>query len=445
VTSAYPPIAGVSLAQYAAVRAALAEPFGQAEALADAGVEPRHWPRAELGWKTLLSADAAALAAYRVEIARAEDAWARPVTPIDASLEGWLAFAAATQGPSGAVLLERLGLGPNDLSRLSRAWARRLEGDAELARRAAEISRRGAGPIPDIVVGERTRAMAVPEVEAPIEELPMSLHRYALMQVDETRDPAIDAAFQSRFAVDPALARDFRALVANERTRREVSEAAPPAPAHVEPPRHADATQDVSAALLDEPELPFRSGDARPALAALHRAVAEEARGADAGGTQDVSSLLLDEPSPGVRGAPAVTGADGTQDVSAALIEDEPLPFAGAVRPPVSAILEESMDAGGTQDVSAALLDEPALPFDSTFDGADSVRGMTLAQYASLVVELELYAARRDQVLARYRIAPDAYAGVAGAWEARFRRHPDLRAAFEQAREAYRRWVLASR
>ncbi|WP_437305704.1 hypothetical protein [Sorangium sp. So ce388] len=55
---------GVSLAQYAAVRAAVAEGFPLADVLAVEGLRPRAFARADLHWKERLAAEPELLAEY---------------------------------------------------------------------------------------------------------------------------------------------------------------------------------------------------------------------------------------------------------------------------------------------------------------------------------------------------------------------------------------------
>ncbi len=143
-------IYGVSLAQYAAVKAAVAEGFSLEEVLAVEGQVRGLFARADLEWKQRIAGDHRQLAAYAGELARAENWLGRSIRPLDQDAAGWVSFLAALHGCSDAgALLQTCGLGMNDVARLKRRWMQRAEEDEALAKKLAELAR-APGPFPRI-------------------------------------------------------------------------------------------------------------------------------------------------------------------------------------------------------------------------------------------------------------------------------------------------------
>lgn len=255
------PIRGVSLVQYAAVKAAVAEGFALEEVLAVEGLKPRAFAAADLGWKQRVVAAPEVLAAYEVALAEAEDWLERPVEPLGDEVEAWASFlgslGGAAGGPGGAELLAAHGLGLNDVSRLRRRWARRTEKDAMLGERLGELRAR-PGALGSLRVGPRVlRASRVvggrPSEEgragapgamgaagaASVEEaLGLGLAEYAALCVElealpgqrervlrrhrvenEAAKAALDARWQAAFARDPTLATDCARLRAHHERR----------------------------------------------------------------------------------------------------------------------------------------------------------------------------------------------------------------------------------
>ncbi|KYF69382.1 hypothetical protein [Sorangium cellulosum] len=122
---------GLSLAQVAAVRAALAEGFPLADVLAVEGLKPRAFAHADLAWKQRLVAEPELLATYRQELAHAEDWLERSIDPLAEDATAWASFLAAFEAHAAPFeLLKQKDLGMNDVARLRRRWARRAEEDA---------------------------------------------------------------------------------------------------------------------------------------------------------------------------------------------------------------------------------------------------------------------------------------------------------------------------
>src|SRR5690606_28580279 len=93
--------------------------------------------------------------AYRDKLAFAEDWLGREVSPLDADIAAWMGFLGA-YGADGSPfdLLGGLGLGMNDLSRLSRKWKKRLAEDEKLRKQAAELAKKDLKTAPKVRVSE---------------------------------------------------------------------------------------------------------------------------------------------------------------------------------------------------------------------------------------------------------------------------------------------------
>ncbi len=149
---------GVTVEQYAGITAALAEDLPLETALAQEAISPRAWKPIDVAWKARLAADGAEgslFRSYSDKLAEAEDWLARPVAPLGDDLGAWLAFLAAWgKHEAPFELLAGAGLRLSDVSRLRRRWSRRFAEDASLEKRAAELLRKGPGPVPAVTVGQ---------------------------------------------------------------------------------------------------------------------------------------------------------------------------------------------------------------------------------------------------------------------------------------------------
>lgn len=140
-------IVGASLEHHASVRAALAEGFALAAVLEVERIDGRAWEEIDAGWTARIVEDRRTggqmFAAYEAALAQAEERLSRRVHPLDDDLGAWVAFLQAFSGDGDPVaLLRKLGLGPNDIARLSRRWARKLASCSELRSRSAELRAR---------------------------------------------------------------------------------------------------------------------------------------------------------------------------------------------------------------------------------------------------------------------------------------------------------------
>jgi hypothetical protein len=346
-----PVVSGVPLAQYAAVTAALAEPFPLEDVLAAEELDPARWAEAELGWTERLAEDAALLPRYQAALAAAEDRLARKVEPIDGDLSAWVAFLGAfTAAPATEELLLQHGLGPNDLSRLHRRWAARMKAEPALEKRAAELRKKGPGRLPRLRVGNASLVGSgagireapdhaeskVPAAGAP--PLPdLSLADFAALSAELHLRPsaserilarfgvppgglgALERSFAVRFAADPSLEKDFLRLRAHHRTKSTLTSAQlaaalprspdpprpnqPPPPAS--PPVAAEDPETLTAYEVSGPSVPFGATPSRAFLEAMEHPGAALGEGSDG----ETVSLGPSEP----LGVPPI--ADGDQAI----------------------------------------------------------------------------------------------------------------------------------
>ncbi|WP_437875238.1 hypothetical protein [Sorangium sp. So ce513] len=262
MTAATKPAAGapaaseaISLAQYAAVRAAVTEGFPLADVLAVEGLTPRAFARADLAWKQRLAAEPEQLATYEQELAHAEDWLDRQVEPLAEDAAAWAGFLAAFGShPAPFELLQENGLGMNDVARLRRRWARRAEEDAKVGELIAELRAKPGelGPLrvgPPVLRPSRVAAVREPAkvsaggptattphgepglglaeyaaLCAELEALPTQrarvLRRHGL--ADEEARATLDRRWQAALARDAALAKDFKRLHTHHARRLEM-------------------------------------------------------------------------------------------------------------------------------------------------------------------------------------------------------------------------------
>lgn len=142
----------ISIAQFAGIRAALAEGFELEEVLAQEGVPSWRWPDLETELTLAVVDDEETMNRFIAHTAEAEDHLARPVAPLDEDLEAWAGFVAGLS--ANPRLGEELGLRPTDFGRLQRGWARRFEQQPELAKRASKLQAEAPPPPEAVAAGE---------------------------------------------------------------------------------------------------------------------------------------------------------------------------------------------------------------------------------------------------------------------------------------------------
>lgn len=115
----------------------------------------------------------------------------------------------------------------------------------------------------------------------------------------------------------------------------------------------------------------------------------------------------------------------------------------GTTSPPPAASLG-STKAIGDNDIQA--IARRVVPF-----GGSSVQTeprpardpeLTLEQHAALYVELELYPDRKVEILQRHDLTPSQHARLDAGWDAQLTLNPKLAAAWQQAAEKHREWLL---
>jgi len=432
-------IGGLSVEQYAGLTAALAEGFPPPEVLALEGLDDRAWRAASIGWRRRLAGDGPdgpIFLAYRDRLAVAEDWLARPVEPLDGDVAAWVGFCGAfSRHAAGFALLAGLGLGMNDLARLTRRWAKRMAEDEGVRKRAAELTRKEVAEAPSVRAGpaklkpfpwSKGRAAPAPEppqdaAEARLpaeEEEAFGLDRYAAVCAELALDPegaeralarheisrdelhAVEARYRARFAADPALDRSFRHLYGFYHARfgsarraepiapRAVAERPRALPAVLPEPVFAGTS--LSVVIPRGPALPFVAGQAPAAVAAGTPERAGEKRPpSGVGGT----ALVLDVPKgaalPFAARAARAEGAPAPEVLrppdhlgGTAPMRDVPrgpsLPFAAGEAPPAIAKPSPAdkrapRPAGGTRPPGDAP-QGPSLPFAKDRAGLPAVR-----------------------------------------------------------------------
>ncbi|WP_437982674.1 hypothetical protein [Sorangium sp. So ce117] len=276
---------GISLAQYAAVRAAVAEGFPLADVLTVEGLKPRTFARADLAWKQRLAAELELLAAYEQELAQAEDWLDRQVQPLTEDPTAWVSFLAAFAAhPAPFDLLQEHDLGMNDVARLRRRWARRAAENAKVGELLEELHAKPGklGPLriaPRVLrpsrVAEARRSAKGPADEhsaaAPLGEPGLGLAEYAALcaeldalpeqrervlrrhgLADEEQRAGLDRRWQAALQRDAALAKDFERLQAHHARRLEMLLARAREAGHVERSPASTAASVAPAAPSDE-------------------------------------------------------------------------------------------------------------------------------------------------------------------------------------------------
>ncbi|WP_437991320.1 hypothetical protein [Sorangium sp. So ce145] len=276
---------GISLAQYAAVRAAVAEGFPLADVLTVEGLKPRTFARADLAWKQRLAAEPELLAAYEQELAQAEDWLDRQVEPLAEDPTAWASFLAAFGAhPAPFDLLQENDLGMNDVARLRRRWARRAAENAKVGElleelhakpgklgplriapqvlrpsRVAEVRGSAKGPADEhsaaVPLGEPGLGLAeyaalCAELDALPEQRERVLRRHGL--ADEELRAALDQRWQAALERDAALAKDFERLQAHHARRLEMLLARAREAGHVERSPASTAASSAPAAPSSE-------------------------------------------------------------------------------------------------------------------------------------------------------------------------------------------------
>lgn len=390
------------LERYAVVRAALAEQHPLSEVLAAAGLESAAWRDADLGWKErLATADGDLLGVYERSLSCAEDRMVRAVLPIDRDPLAWASFCAAfskTQDP--AAFLGEKGLGPNDLSRLTRAWRARIEKDPSLSQRLAS-AQRASNPLPEIAPGPRAPvSAAVAARGAPGEGLSpvpdmVSVRSSPIPESGPAAAPSRPSPLPASGAAPSFLRGEIPAapLVPSFLRSQPVHTPEPEAPRpRVNSKNLFGAGTVVGSKPADSPVLPFRPPSPPPAPPA-----SAPTRGRTLAASGPTAPIAV-------------------------------LPFGGnrpSPPPPSSRAAVLPQSTGTPHPVPSGPL--PAF---------------SVHQYASLAVELALWPDRKADTLRRYGLTEAQKGAVDASFHARLA-DGDERRRFAEACATYRHWLLS--
>jgi hypothetical protein len=154
-------LGGVTLAQFAFVRAGLTDGLGLDDLLGFLRLDARTWRAAEEAWNEhvldAIEGDPSFFDALEAATAEARKHWTRRIPPLDEDLRGWFDFLQTWLDDADPVaFLEEMKLGVADLAHLHRLWSDRLAGDAKLRAEALEILR-GERREPPVPAPERPR------------------------------------------------------------------------------------------------------------------------------------------------------------------------------------------------------------------------------------------------------------------------------------------------
>lgn len=475
----------VSLEQYAAVKAAIADAFPLDEALAVESIEEAAWKKAHREWAEKLVTDEATFTSYTAELQRAEDRLRREVFPLETEPRAWAAFLFAYGARPADEMTAETGLGLPDLSRLNRHWQKRCWGDVSITDRLTEHRREvealpdAKSALPALRIGPRTlrgskeppptpEATGGPPSSASGARMPIDV--YATLIAELSRWPkqeerilakhgisrfelsALESEWEARFVRSPSTRLDFRRLLAHQRNRL-LAQTAPPAEAPA-PPSRRGRKRGVATASPEEVahtmRSPISSPDAAPAPVAVPRPDAKTTTTAGGkprrAGTAEVQTVtprpnLPFSPGPPVkpprRFVTQLPGQKGkTADVATQARRPATMPF----EVPRERAKPAARPVAPTQDVTIGNAEPKTLPFQvkASPGTADAIpkagTPFTIEHYASLCTELGLWPNLAPEILGRYGLTPADKAAL------------DLRLKAEMAtdRALYQRWYAAS-
>jgi len=446
-SSAESSLHGVTLARYAAVRAALAEPFVVRRVLAVEGLAVADWRAADVAWKKRLMRDPERLfAQYRIELAAAEDWQLRIVSPLHQDVEAWADFLGAFRLHPEKVLAAA-GMGMNDVSRLTRFWAEQAKLDGSLADRAAERMKRGFVELPRIVAeprqlrrsrGHQAAAGApVPGASVPgrpphVRPQPRAGDQGA--RPTATSEPPPISIETPSYARNPAIAVTPAApllpsfLAAQAHAVSPAWNIASPAQDLPSPPHDENATQQLHA---------FVSGSALPFGPPSQRAPSSQ-RTAPAA-PDDVNSTRELRAFPD---SPVLPFGPPSQRVPSGPVSQRTVAAPVSQRVPSGPVSQRTVAAPVSQRVPSGPVSQRtvAAPVSQPAPGVGAPE-MPLVQYAALCVDLGDDAELDAAILTRYRLSPESKAALDARYRARFTREPRLFDSFRRACDAHRAWL----
>lgn len=424
---------GVSLARYAAVTAAVAEPFGRARVLALEELDPRAFLAAEIVWKKRIARRGGpALARYREELAAAEDWLVRRVTPLHQDAKAWAAFL-AMMAVKPAEILRATGLGKNDFSRLSRHWARLAQEDSGIAGDIASHLADGITELPAITVEPRQlrRSRAFQARAKPVAALPVRKDRAAPPPVVEIDPGSVVPHAPPVVAAAPLLIKPVPAYEEPATLALPSAIAAPAPLPFTKKPVEEGPTQSVPA-ISKAAVLPFvaraESASAQPSSERVSRTVPVNEGAADSEhGTEPLPAVVV--PRAALPFSEKVQEEHGTQALPAVKVLAQALPFAGR---PTSTQAPQSVPVS-TRDVTP-----PTAP------ASRRELPLRVEQYASLCVEVSQRPDLAADTARRYGLSAEAKAALDAQYAERFRQDPALYRAFQHAAATYRAWLAST-
>jgi hypothetical protein len=427
-------MAGVSLDQYAGVTAGVAEAFPLDAVLANEGIDPRVWPRAEEAWADRLASegetDRALQEVFDERLREARARYGVRVQPLDDDLRAWLDFFRRwSESPDPLALLGGFGLRATDVMQLHQTWSQRLGADPALQKQAQEILAEEPGDPVAITTSARVMipnagSFAAP---APRAALPWPRPDDAALGAagpagpgrgkgaddEDPEDTQLDAAGAPpplfvAFPGWPVAIGAAPAPVPVTRSPDEDAAAMPavlpfqapaPAPLTPPPPRPAGASKTVE---ITANELsPFAMAPALPFQAAE---------------LEEPSTVPIQVPSP----------------LHAVYPEGPPPEPVSPPRKKVAQTMEWVLTPP-----SAALPFSAGPAAQSPPPAGGAAPLLTLDQHAALHAELAVAPHDAASVLARYRLTPQAQALVDEHWRNQLAAAPAMRTVWGEAYQAY--------
>jgi hypothetical protein len=446
-------VRGVTLTEYAFLRAGLADGLAAEELLGFLRLDAEAWAAAEEAWEDrILDAvgdmDAALLDELDARMAEARTHWTRRVPPLDDDVRAWFAFLHAWQSDAEpADFLQRMGLGTAEVAYLHRHWSERMAKDDKLREEALALLGQDLGE-PPVPVPEPPRLRKRPEAEPArgyaTEELafgkgrtlpfaegepgpmppplavPLPARKRPRMTapgVQETallRAPPVEAPLPFEPAEADAPRPGAEPSVQVE-PASELTSAAPPIVAF----QAASPDTSLAPSIGTLPPSPAARAGAPPFVAPTADA---PARARPTVRIEVVEPSPFDEeptsPDPPPR---AVAGGD-TAPLPATEVPTgtgAPLPFAPAVR-------TVALIAGTPEEtVAVEVASGTVMPLPSAFG---PLPALSLEQHARLYAELTTTPEQAPQTLERYGLTPETKKAEDDFWQAEFTRDPAKRA-----------------
>lgn len=144
-------------------------------------------------------------------------------------------------------------------------------------------------------------------------------------------------------------------------------------------------------------------------------------------------------------GSPSEPSSPAPTPASMPPVKRAPVALSGTVMGtmvPKGAVLPFSPEAAAPSHPAPTSAEPPPLPAPSA---EPPPGGLSLQQFASLCVELEVVPNEADEILRRYRITAEQRTVIDTDWQGRIAADPRVRTVFDQAYAAYKAWFVASR